>query len=137
MTKKELMQKCELIARQNKVKLTWVDDGVYGYYIPNTNKIAVTSIGTKRQIISVFCHEMGHVMNFRNKKYYKYHRHIGKKYTRKFKTKHAAVVYALKAEIYTDTVGKRLCKNWFPDIKFVRNYKMNNKFYNYMYENFI
>jgi len=83
-----------------------------------------------------FSHEMGHVFNFRNKKYYKYNRYVGKEYTKRFLKKDSAVKYALRAEIYTDKVGKRLCKKWFPNIKYKGSYKMNKRFYDYMYQKF-
>lgn len=134
-TKKQIKKQCEAIAREHNVQLSWMK-GKNGYYIPNTNKIAVGTSGTNQQILNIFSHEMGHVFNFRQKKYYKYHRFIGKKYTRRFKTKHAAVRYALKAEIYTDTVGRRLCKKWFPGVKYTRTYKYNDSYYSYMYAKF-
>lgn len=135
MTKRELMRKCEQLARENNVDLTWIE-GEYGYYIPNTNRIAVGMTGSKQAVATIFSHEMGHVFNFRNKKYYKYHRFVGKQYTRRFKKKHSAVDYALKAELYTDRVGRRLCKKWFPDIKFRATYKYNDAYYNYLYSKF-
>lgn len=136
MTKQELKTKCREIAREHNVEIKFIKGETYGYYIPNTNKIAVGVGGSKRSIMTIFSHEMGHVFNFRNKKYYKYHRYVGKQYTKRFKTKHRAVDYALKAEIYTDTVGIRLAKKWFPELKYKRTYKYNDAYYNYLYNKF-
>jgi len=134
-TKKLFKEQCEAIARAHNVKLSWIK-GEYGFYIPNTNRITVGTSGTIATTARIFSHEMGHVFNFRNKKYYKYNRYVGKEYTKRFLKKDSAVKYALRAEIYTDKVGKRLCKKWFPNIKYKGSYKMNKRFYDYMYQKF-
>lgn len=133
MTKKQIKARCEEIAREAGAKLTWIKGGQYGYYIPGTNKIFVSQTGSVRSIATIFCHELGHYKNFLSGKYYKYHHYKGKPFTRRFKTKDALVRYALKAEIYTDKVGRRLCKQYFPDIKYKANYKFNQEFYDMMW----
>lgn len=135
MTKKQLKKKCEQIAREAGAKLTWLDDGDYGYYIPGTNKIFVGG-SSKTAIATIFSHELGHYKNFLSGKYYAYHHLTGKKFLRRFKTKDAVIRYALRAEIYTDKVGKRLCAQYFPEIVYKASYKMNKAFYTSMYEKY-
>lgn len=132
---RELKLKCERIAREYGAELTWVK-GKYGFYIPGTNKISVGNTGGDRVTISIFCHELGHYVNYLNRKYYKYHHLTGKKFNKRFKTKDSLVKYALRAEIYTDKVGKRLCKKLFPGIKYSGTYKMNQRFYDMMYQKY-
>ena len=127
---------CETLAKMHGAKLTWLKNdrkSPHGYYIPGTNKIHVSMNCSERMIISIFCHELSHYLNFLNKKYYKYHALTGKKYLKRFKTKHAAVRYALDAELYTDRMGRRFCKQHFPGIKFHASYKDNKQWYNAMY----
>lgn len=128
--------KCERIAREYGAKLHWVKGKGFGYYIPGTNKIHVAKSGTDKMIIRIFCHELGHYDNYLTGKYYKYHHLVGKKFLRHFKTKDSAVRYALKAEIYTDKVGKRLCARFFPGVKYKGSYKMNRAYYDMMYQKY-
>lgn len=134
--KKKTKKYCETLAKMHGAKLTWVKGKDFGYYIPSTNKIFVARGSSDRIAISVFCHELSHYMNFLNKKYYKYHSLVGKKYLRTFKTKHAAVRYALNAELYTDKMGRKFCKANFPGVIFHASYKDNKQWYNYMYQKY-
>lgn len=136
MTKREAKRKCERIARQAGAKLTWLHDGEYGYYIPGTNKIHVGDVGNIASVVTIFCHELAHYKNYLDGKYSKYHRLGGKAFMKRFKTKDALIRYALKAEIYTDKRGKKLCAEYFPGIRFKKSYKMNQRFYDYMYEKY-
>lgn len=131
---KALKRKCERIAREAGAKLTWIK-GDYGYYIPGTNKIFVGG-STKRAIVTIFCHELGHYKNYLSGKYYKYHHLRGKPFLRKFKTKKAVVQYSLKAELYTDKVGKRLCAEHFPEVVYKGAYKNNKAYYDMMYQKY-
>lgn len=139
MTKKT-KEYCETITKMHGAKLKWINnkrEQPHGYYIPNTNKIFVSKNAPERMVISIFCHEMSHYLNFLNKrKYYKYHSLVGKKYLRTFKTKHAAVRYALDAELYTDRMGKKFCKEWFPGIRYHTSYKDTQQWYNSMYSKY-
>lgn len=137
--KKKTKEYCETLAVLHGAKLTWLKNkrkNPHGYYIPGTNKIFVSKNCSERMIISIFCHELSHYLNFVNKKYYKYHAWTGKKYLRSFKTKHAAVRYALDAELYTDKMGRKFCKQNFPGVKFHASYKDDEKWYNYMYNKY-
>jgi hypothetical protein len=133
MTKKQAKARCEQIARKTGAQLTWHHDGDYGYYIPGTNKIFCSDSGSVTSLITIFLHELSHYKNYLDGKYYNYHHLSGKKFMRKFKTKDALITYALKAEIYTDKRGKKLCAEYFPGFKFNRTYKFNKQFYNMMY----
>lgn len=137
MTRSALKRKCERIARETGANLTWIEGKKnYGYYIPGTNKIFVCAGGTKHSIILIFCHELGHYKNYLSRKYYKYHHLKGKKFLRRFKTKDAVIKYALKAEIYTDKVGARLCAQYFPGVAYVGSYKNNKAYYDMMYQKY-
>jgi hypothetical protein len=80
-----------------------------------------------RSIVSVFCHELAHFVNWKTAKYPIYHnpRHFGN-LPAHFTHYRSLVNYALKAELYTEDVGAELCKEWFPTIKYERTY-FNNK----------
>ena len=81
-------------------------------------------LGTKapnRDIIDVFCHELAHYVNDIEGRYPVYHRVDAKKAIRRMGLKHFAR-YALDAEIFTDKVGRKLAKLWFPKHKYVVGY---------------
>ncbi len=130
MTKKTKKQ-CEAIAKLHGAKLTWIE-GDWGFYLPGTNRIHVGGTGTDKVVISIFCHELGHYQNFLNGKYPRYH--SGTNWPRKFrKKKRAAARYALKAELYTEKVGRRLCRRYFPAVKYQQNYQDSERWFNFMY----
>lgn len=133
---KATKEKCEQIAREYGAKLTWVKGSGFGYYIPGTNKIHVAKSGSDTMIKTIFCHELGHYDNYLTGKYHKYHNIVGKKFLRTFKTKDRVVKYSLKAEMYTDKVGKRLCAKYFPDVVYKSSYKMNKNYYDMMYNKY-
>jgi hypothetical protein len=125
--KKSTRKYCDSIAKFYGVNVTWTK-GEEGWYIPGTNKIIVGTRANDTESISVFCHEMAHYLNFVNGKYAAYH--SGGDFRKRFKTKTAGARYALKAELYTDKVGRRFCKMWFPEIKYKTWYKDNKLFLN-------
>lgn len=125
-TKKEL----ESIAKFYGAKLTWIV-GDWGFYIPGSNKIHVGGTGNDRIVKSIFFHELGHFMNFVNQKYPRYH--SSTTWTRKFKTKRGAARYALRAELYTEKVGRRLMKQWYPKEKYKQNYRDNRFWFEFLY----
>ena len=133
---KQMKVKCEKIARECGADLTWVKGTGYGYYIPGTNKIHVARRGSDKMIACIFSHELGHYKNYLSGKYYKYHHLKGKQFLKTFKTKDAVVRYSLKAEIYTDKVGKKLCAKYFPNVVYKGSYKMNQDFYDMMYNKY-
>lgn len=129
MTKKT-KKYCEAIAKLHGAKLTWIE-GDWGFYLPGTNRIHVGGTGPDKVVISIFCHELGHYQNFLNEKYPRYHN--GTNWPRKFKSKRGAARYALRAELYTEKVGRRLCKQYFPEVKYQQNYQDSERWFNFMY----
>ena len=75
-----------------------------------------------QSFLSGVCHELAHVLNYRNKKYYKYH-NMGPKtrYTKKLVQNWIRTGY--KAERYTDKVGAQLMKKHFPGIPYLLAYQ--------------
>lgn len=124
--KKSTKKYCDKIAELYGVHVIWVK-GHGGCYYPGSNIICVGKSANDRMVISTFCHEMGHFLNFINQKYAKYHN--ASDFRRRFKTKNAAVRYALKAELYTDKVGRKFCKTWFPGVRYHAGYKDNKYFF--------
>jgi hypothetical protein len=79
--------------------------------------------GPKDTIISVFCHELAHHCNQIDHIYPRYHQSKSKGenwFDPKKLTK--SVRYAYRAEQYTDRRGKKICKTWFPGVKFCSFY---------------
>lgn len=118
--KKKTRKYCNEIAKLYGVQLTWTKS-TEGWYFSGTNHVFVGYKQTDRMAISTFCHEMAHYLNFINQKYPLYHNNVD--FRKYFKTKNAGARYALRAELYTDKVGKKFCKLWFPKIKYYAWYK--------------
>jgi hypothetical protein len=79
---------------------------------------------TQRWVVSLFCHELAHFINWKTGKYPLYHnpKNFGK--MKKLFPKYGRLVrYSLNAEIYTEKIGAELCKEWFPRVKYERYYK--------------
>lgn len=87
----------------------------------------IVFIGLKEEsrirFFSNLFHEIAHVENFRNKKYFAYHNHRSSNYktlsTKKLKY---LIRIWLRAERYTDAVGARLMKEHMPEMRFYRGY---------------
>lgn len=72
-------------------------------------------INNRRELLSTMFHEAAHIVNYNNNKYYKYHHDLGgKKYLRRI---------ALRAERYTDKVGRKLMKEHYPDVRYLAGYR--------------
>jgi len=85
---------------------------------------------TIQSFLSGVCHELAHVLNYRNKKYYDYHNfHMNTRYTKKRVQNWIRVGY--KAERYTDKVGQELMRKHFPGIPYLKAYtkKDGHKWY--------
>lgn len=83
------------------------------------NHNGTLTVGTdvaKKEVVSTFCHELAHHMNLIDGKYKDYHDGSYAWMDRKDVEK--SVKYAYKAEVYTDKRGKKLCKQWFPGVKY-------------------
>jgi hypothetical protein len=109
----------KLIAKIYKIDVRFYNKlkGASGYAMPWKNKIYVLKT-SKSDTISIFFHELGHVVDFRNKKYIKYNGGKGNyNYLKKF---------SLLAERHADNTGKNLCKKYFPKIKWKDAYRTRN-----------
>jgi hypothetical protein len=91
-----------------------------GYAFPWKKKLFVR-IGydnrpeTQNWIIMTFFHELGHNIDYKNGIYKKYNSgFFGPEYAKK---------YALKAEQHADMTGEKLCKKYFPKIKWIPSYR--------------
>ena len=74
---------------------------------------------SKKQAISTFCHELAHHCNQIDAIYPRYHRTYNKSnswFNRKKLEKSAK--YAYRAEAYTEKRGRKICKTWFPKVKY-------------------
>ena len=83
-----------------------------------------------KELISIFCHELGHYKNWIEGVHKVYHtmdfniaiKKMGlSKYVR----------LALEAEVYTEKMGKEICKIWFPGVKFMAMYQYNSYWLGY------
>lgn len=90
------------------------------------NKIVIGNASSTRRLFSLFFHELAHVINFQTNKYPLYHKHYGS-LKDKFSSYDRFIHYALQAEIYTEKIGAKLMKTWFPEMKYEGYYK-NTKF---------
>lgn len=104
-------------------KLNVGDD--YGFDnggIYDSDKMRITIYGVDHfntdQIVSAFCHELGHHVNKLNNKFYYYHNNDSS-FTNNLSIK---LNYAFRAEQYTDKIGRQLCKIWFPNTKYIATY---------------
>jgi hypothetical protein len=80
---------------------------------------------TKNELICTTFHEIAHILNYRNHKFFRYHsgKWLPKSYYRKV---------ALKAERYTDKVAAKLMKKIHPTIKYDYSYTYSENTINAM-----
>lgn len=74
---------------------------------------------TKNKIYSLFFHEIAHLVVKQENKFPAFN-------IQYIKTEDQVLAYkitALRAELYTDKLGENLMKSFFPEIKYVRNYR--------------
>lgn len=108
--------------------------GTNSGYWTGTEVILVGKCDTLSGTLSIFFHELTHFINWKLKRYPTYHnpKNFGK-LAKKFKSKSLAITYALKAELFTDKEGKKLCKEWFPSIKYKSYYSDTKYCYRFLY----
>lgn len=116
---KRLKKYIKSICRIYKVRLLLRKGGGGGYW---AGEIELGTSGSTSDIISTFCHELGHYKNDIEGKYPIYHREDSCKTIRRIGIGRYTT-YALKAEIYTEKEGKKLAKIWFPNYKYKVTYK--------------
>lgn len=105
------------IIRSFKVKYRISWDNSECYALPYDEIIFIGAKGLSIQFfLSAVFHEIQHVLNKRNKKFFIYH-NMNKVRTKKDIKR---VIYtAVKAEKYTDKHAKKLLKKYFPDVKYI------------------
>jgi hypothetical protein len=80
-------------------------------------------------IVSTFFHEMAHILCKRNRKYASYHGvHGARRWAR------ATIFHGLTAERYVDNLGRKLCKQYLPTIKWEKSYQGINVWFWYKTE---
>jgi len=96
-----------------------------GLATPKKNRIQLYVGGVNSDIIiSVFFHELAHIMCARNSIYHAFHNGTAKQRAR------AMVYHGLQAERYVDKVGHAMCKEWFGTaIKWRKAYRNVNETY--------
>lgn len=111
-----------------KVKFEHRPGGVFiGKYIKIGYK------GTRREIFSIFCHELAHFINWKTGRYPIYHNPKNfDNFHKCFRSYGQLVRYSLNAEIFTDKQGAKLCKEWFPGIKYEILYKNTKLCYEFL-----
>lgn len=109
------------IAKFHGVKLKY-RKGTGGSYW--AGEIHLGTEGSTKDLIDIFCHELAHFKNDIEGKYPIYHREDSRKTIKRMGLQRYSA-YALKAEIYTEKVGKELAKVWFPGHKYEVVYKNN------------
>ena len=95
--------------------------------------IVVGTSSNTGDVISTFCHELAHFINWKTGKFPIYHNpnnfeHMDEIFPHYSKR----VRYSLQAEIFTDKQGKKLCKEWFPRIKYRTTYKNTKACYEFL-----
>lgn len=119
----ELKKYLKEICKIYKVRLVYndkIDGGVYW-----KNKITLGKHLSKKDLIDIFCHELGHYFNDIENKYPLYHKEDSSEAIKKMGVKKYAS-YALEAELYTEKRGKKISKIWFPNHKYKSSYFRNS-----------
>lgn len=97
---------------------------------PKGGVIYINKLVNEEDFLSAVSHELQHVLNFRNSKYPAYHSDDWKRFTK------AVLYHGLQAELYTDKKAAKLCKEFFPWVKyqFGYKYKANQWWYKVYYK---
>ena len=115
---------------------------IYGCTLKISNKntgglywngsITLSNDMSDKETITVFCHELAHYKNDIENKYPIFHKTNHYKAIERMGRKNFAR-YALNAELYTEKIGKELCKIWFPAHVFKYGYKNNQYWLGFFY----
>lgn len=121
-------QKCKQLARFFKVRLRFVylkNRGGYCYFNEDTILIDKRTKATK--LVSIFCHELMHIINHYEGNYPLYHGTFKEWVNCTKKEKLGILKTAYKAEVYTDKKGNELRKIFFPNEKYKYYYNGSKK----------
>lgn len=128
MASKRTISKCRKLLSSYKVNYSFTSNFKYpeanGFAKPNHNFICINKTITDNEFTTAVFHELQHILNYRNKKYFEYHSCNDKKTMKK---------WALRAEVYTDKEAKKLAKTYGFN-KYQMTYKMNNYWRNWVKE---
>ncbi len=131
MTKSNVLKRAKRILDDEGVTFEILHDIHGGWAYPKDSHVRIGTRGYMgNQLASVVCHELAHILNFRNRKFLRYHDFgLTTIYTEDLAKMRIQI--GLKAELYTDQVAKKLMKVYYPELKFVRNYgsKKQSKWY--------
>ncbi|MEE9214820.1 MAG: hypothetical protein V3U54_08520 [Thermodesulfobacteriota bacterium] len=87
-----------------------------------------------QHFLSCVAHEIGHVLNYRNKKFFKYHNTHGKCNLTRDEYR-IRLRDGLRGEIYTDKIGYQVMKEHFPEIRYLKGYtKANQEWYRTIFQ---
>jgi predicted SprT family Zn-dependent metalloprotease len=118
----QILKEIKAILKINKVifKINLQSSQCYSY--PSTNFIHLglnsPEFNSRDSILSAVFHELAHLANYQNKKYFLYHNdRIHNQRSIAY-----AIRYGLKAEQHTDLIGKKMMLNYDPKSKFIGTY---------------
>ena len=118
MVSRKVINKCKKLLTEYNVKFHFVKgiEGALGICNCKKNTVWIDRNQTDDAFITTVFHELQHILNYRNKVYYEFHKYENKKLVKK---------YALRAEVYTDKQAKMLArKHGFKRYKVT--YEMND-----------
>ena len=109
-----ITRKLRRIAKEHGLKLWFVPSlGAGGEYCVGEDRAVVLLDHTAAQLISIFFHELGHHVDYHAGLYPSYYRDTPLYRQRRI---------ALRAERHADAVGKKLCRKYFPKVKYQKSY---------------
>lgn len=116
----EALEALKVIAKAHGVKVVVRRNLAGATWNPSKRVISLGAVcfQSQRYLLSYFFHELAHSVNHDQKKYWTYHK-IDKINDQNLKR------IALKAERYTDRVGKSLLEIHFPGVPYVEIYDTN------------
>ena len=123
---KKVLDTCAKIAREYKVRFKFEQadiEAIFGYALCSKQKIVIKygKNQTTRVFLSIFCHEIAHCLNYRNKKFFAFHS-LNKLEDATRRHIQLAIRTGLRAERYTDKVGRQLMKKLFPGCRYTAFY---------------
>jgi hypothetical protein len=135
MNRKQLIKFCEAVADMYGAKIQWLPGDSGGYWMYGNTIYVFKDTETHTRLISIFCHELAHYLNWKEGKYPIYHsKDYGKIVGKYFNTIAKITAYAHRAEVYTEKRGKALAKTFFPGVKYQMFYKTGSvASHNFMY----